>query len=188
MPRTTLRDPSAIKALGVYRVECCDAEGNLKWVEDAPNALYDEGEFAILDIALRGGTAPSSWYIGLMSDDLTVAPAETSTLSSLDGAGPYEPTNGQNPGYSARQAVARDATASGWPTLALDSGDFKATAKTVTWTASGNWTKVIRWIFLTTIGTVGETTGKLISLAQLSADRTLLNGDSLSVTYSLKLQ
>lgn len=188
MPRSTPREPNAIKSLGLYRVECRDSAGNLKWAEECQNALYDEGEFAILDIALRAGTAPASWYLGLMKNSLNLAPAETSTLASLNTAGPYELTNGSDPGYAARLAVARDATASGWPTLVLASGDYQATSKTVTWTATGNWSDTVRWVFMTTVGTAGETTGKLISLAQFAADRTLLNGDSLNVTYSLKLQ
>jgi hypothetical protein len=172
---------------GIYHVECRDQDGNLKWSEDAPNALYDEGEFAILDIALRAGSAPASWYIGLLKTSLGSAPAETATLATLPVA-THELTNASDPGYSARQAVARDATASGWPTLALNGGDYQVTSKQVSWTASSNWTDTVRWIFLTTVGTVGDTTGKLISLAQLSADRLLLSGDTLQVTYSLKLQ
>lgn len=188
MPRSTQRDPNAIKAIGYYHVEHRNAKGELLHEEDAPNALYDEGEFAILDIALRGGTAPSNWFIGLMKSTLSGAPAETSTLSSLNGAGPYELTNASDPGYSARAQVNRDATASGWPTLALNSGDYQATSKSVVFTASGDWTDTVRWMFLTTIVTVGDTTGKLISFAQLSADRTLKNGDTLTITYNLKLQ
>lgn len=188
MPRSTSRDSNAIQSFGLYTVECRDQDGNLRWAEEVQNALYDEGEFALLDIALRGGTAPASWHIGLFASTLTAAPVETSTLAALKSPTNYELDNTAEPGYSARQTVNRDATANGWPTLALDGGDFRATAKTVSWTASANWTKTVRWIFLTTVGTVSDTTGKLISVAQLSADRTLLNGDTLNVTYSLKLQ
>lgn len=188
MPRSTSRDPNAIKAIGYYHIEHRNAAGELLHEEDAPNALMDEGEFAILDIALRAGTAPANWFIGLMKNTLTVLPAETSTLATLNSAGPYELTNGSDPGYSARAQVNRDATANGWPTLALNSGDYQATSKSVVFTASSNWTDTVRWMFLTTVSTVGDTTGKLISLAQLSADRTLLSGDTLTITYNLKLQ
>ena len=188
MPRSTKRDPDAIKSFGNYHVSCHDKDGNLKWEEDAPNALFDEGEFGILDIALRGGTAPASWYIGLMKNTLSVLPAETSTLASLNTAGPFELSSAANNGYTARQPVARDATASGWPTLSLNSGDYQATSAQVSFTAGANWGDVIRWVFLTTVAAASETTGKLYSLAQLSADRTLLSGDILRITYSLKMQ
>lgn len=187
MPRSTPRDPSSVKSAGTYRVVCRDSTGRIRWEETVGNFLLDEGEFGILDIALRGGTAPSSWYIGLFTSDLTVAPTETNTLASLNTAGPYEPTNVQCPGYSARAAVNRDATVNGW-SLDLSAGDYEASTKTVSWPAVGDWAKTIRWLFLTTTGTAGDTTGKLFSLAQLLHDRTVYSGDVLDVTYSLKLQ
>ncbi len=190
MPRTTGRDPQAIQSIGVYHVECFDKDGNLKWSEDAQNALYDEGEFMILDVALRGGTAPGNFFIGLLKSTLA-SPAETSTLANLKSPTEYELLNANEPGYgttTARKQVNRDATANGWPTLTLASGDYQATAKTVSWTASGNWTSTVRWIFLTDNADQANTSGKLFSVAQLSADRTLLNGDTLNITYSLKLQ
>lgn len=189
MPRSTQRDPSAIQSLGEYLVKCYDKDGNLKWSEVAHNALMNEGEFMILDVALRNGTAPAEFYIGLYKNTLAALPAETSTLASLNTAGPYELTNASDAGYSARQTIARDATSSGWPTLALNSGDYMATSKTVSWAATANWADTIRWIFLTTASAVpANTTGKLISIAQLTADRLLLDGDTLDITYTLKLQ
>lgn len=188
MPRTTQRDPEAIKSYGSYEVKCFDKDGNLKWEEIAPNALFDEGEQSILDVYLRGATAPTAFYIGLLKTSVVTIPAETTTMTTLTVA-THEPTNGNEPGYSARQTVNRDGTASGWPTLALDSGDFMATSKVVSWTASGNWAGTIRWLFMTTgSATVGNTTGLLLSVAQLSADRLLLSGDQLQITYRLKLQ
>jgi hypothetical protein len=169
---------------GVYSVECVGADGALKWSEECDNAVFDEGEQLILDLALRGASL-GSWYMGLLKTSLTPTPAETSTLATLP-VSTHEPINATEPGYT-RGAIARDSTASGWPTLALSSGDFEATTKVVSFTASGNWTGSIRWLFLTTDSTVQGTTGKLVSLAQLSADRTLLSGDTLNVTYKLKL-
>jgi hypothetical protein len=190
MPRTTTRDPAAIKGYGVYHLECYDKDGNLKWSEDAENALFDEGEFMILDVALRAGTAPAQFNIGLFKSTLA-APAETSTLSALKTGTNYELTDAANAGYgttTARKQVNRDATANGWPTLSLNAGDYQATGKTVSWTATGNWADTVRWIFMTNQPDATDLTGKLYSVAQLSADRTLLNGDTLNVTYSLKLQ
>lgn len=135
MPRTTKRDLNAIKAFGYYHVECRDSDGNLKWEEDAPNALMDEGEFLILDVALRNGTAPTNYFIGLLKTSLSSMPAETTTLAGLP-VSTHEPTNANEPGYDARRQVNRDATANGWPTLALASGDYQATSKAVSWTAS----------------------------------------------------
>jgi hypothetical protein len=174
--------------IGVYHVEHYDAAGRLLWSEDTHNRLYNQGQFAILDIALRGGTAPASWYIGLMSNNLQSQPAVSSTLATLAGAGPYELTAGDT-GYSARQPINRDATAAGWPTLGVVGAGEQATAATVTWTNTGGvpWVDTVRWMFLSTVGTVGDTTGKFISLAQLNVDRLMNPGDRLQVTYSLLL-
>ena len=76
----------------------------------------------------------------------------------------------------------------GWPTLTLNSGDFQATTTQESWTASGNWGDTVRWIVITTVASVTDTTGKLYVVAQLSADRTLANGDTLNITYNLKQQ
>jgi hypothetical protein len=190
MPRNTPRDPSAIKAVGWYDVRCFDAEGNLKWEECAKNKLMDEGEQSILDVYLRGATAPTNFFIGLLKTTAganEAAIAETQTLSGLP-VSTHEPTNTNEPGYSSRLQVNRDNSANGWPTLALDTGDYKATSKLVSWTASGAWAGTIRFMFLTTNGTVGDTTGKLLSVAQFATDRTLASGDRLEVTYNLKLQ
>lgn len=173
---------------GYYDIECIGADGQVRWSEkNVENAVYDEGEQLILDLALRAATTVT-WYIGLLRDSLAAAPAETVTLTTLP-VSPNEPVNATSPGYSARGTVLRDGTASGWPTLALDSGDYMATSKTVSWTASGDWLSPIKWMFLTTASaTPQDTTGKVVSIAQLSANRTVLNGDTLNVTYKLKLQ
>lgn len=156
--------------IGVYHFECRDAQGQLKWEETTHNALANEGQQEMLAVYLQGGTAPTAYAIGLSS----MAFAKTTTYATITG----EPSGN---GY-ARQTVNRDATASGWPTLALDVGDYKATAKTVTFTATGTVGPV------TSAFLVSATNNKLISYTPLSTSRTLAAGDTLQVTYSVKLQ
>lgn len=176
---------SSNRIIGSYDIICYSADGNIKWSETCPNAVYDEGEQLILDLALRGASL-SGWFMGLLKSTLGASPpAETTTLSGLTLA-TNEPASGTEPGYS-RQAISRDATASGWPTLVLDSGDYRATSKVCSWNASGNWAGTIRFMFLTTEGTTGSSSGKLVSIAQLSTDRVLVSGDRLDITYSIKL-
>jgi hypothetical protein len=175
-------------AHGWYHVEHWRNE-ELIWSENTNNQLYNEGQFMILDVALRGGTAPANWFVGLMKNTLTSLPATTSTLSTLNTAGPYELSSLADPGYSTRAQVNRDATANGWPTLAVSGSGEQASTKTVVFTnTSGTaWADTVRWMFISTVGTVGDTTGKLVSLAQLSVDRLLQFGDQLQITYNLKL-
>lgn len=134
------------------------------------NALADEGEEDILDVYFRGATAPSNFFLGLVND----TPVETDGLTDLTG----EPSGN---GYS-RQTI--PATAVGWPTLALDSGDFQADSTVETFTASGGSIGPVTYSFL---ATTVDNTGVLVAYVALSTTRTLTDGDSLDVDYNVKL-
>lgn len=136
------------------------------------NALLDEGEQWVLDTFFRGATPPTTFAFAL----LTAAPAETATMATM-----AEVTGG---GY-ARVAVARNTT--DWPTLALASGDYQVTSlqKTFGPLNTTNYSAAVTHLAVVTATT--GTAGKLISAVALSTARTLVVGDSLNVTYSLKL-
>jgi hypothetical protein len=155
-----------------FRFEHLDGDGNLLWSQDwTPNALADEGEANILDVYFRNQNAPAQFYLRLYN----TTPTETSTLSSLTG----EPSGN---GYAA-QLVERSTV--GWPTLALDAGDYQLTSKEVTFSASGgSWGPVTYCVLATT----SDNTGKLISFVALSQSRTLQAGESLKVTMKQKMQ
>lgn len=141
----------------------------LRAQEFEPNFLADEGEEWILDTFFRGATAPTSFYFRLFND----TPVETDAISDLTG----EVTG---TGYAAI-AVARNTT--DFPTLALNSGDFRVTSVSKVFTAGGTWSAAT-FLALTTST---DSSGKLIAARALSATRTLENGDTLTVTYSLTL-
>lgn len=156
---------------GEFVLVCSDSSGAMKWQETIHNALADEGEQWFLDTFLRGASGPTKFHLRLYND----TPTETDTLSALTG----EPSTG---GYAAKE-VERSNT--GWPTLSLDSGDYQAASKTVTWTASGGTIGPVTYIVL---ATSTDSSGKLISYAALSTSRTLQSGDSLQATYRIKQQ
>jgi hypothetical protein len=161
-----------IREIGSMDFRCYDAQGNLKWEElDRLNNLADEGEYMFLDVTLRNGSAPSNYYLRLFND----TPVDTDTIGSLTG----EPSGN---GYTV-QTVERSTT--GWPTLALDSGDHQAISSTETFSATGaGWGPVIYCVVTTST----DSSGKLVSYVALSQSRTLASGESLQVTYKLKLQ
>ena len=160
-----------MKETGVFELNAYNAQGNLIWTEDIKNDIANEGQYMFLDVTLRNGTAPAGYYIRLYN----TTPTKTSTLSGLTG----EPSTN---GYAA-QAVARNST--GWPTLALDTGDYQGQTLTTTFNATGgSWGPVTYAVLATT----SDNTGKLVSFAALSQSRTLASGESLQVTYKLKLQ
>lgn len=156
---------------GEFALTAFDAHGNQLWAEVAENALVDEGEQLILDVFLRGATAPTQFFLRLFNS----TPTETSTLSALTG----EPSTN---GYAA-QLVERSAV--GWPTLVLDGEGWQATSSEETFVATGgSWGPVSHCVLATT----SNNTGRLLSFAALNQSRTLADGETLRVTYRVKLQ
>jgi hypothetical protein len=140
------------------------------WHEVVHNALLDEGERNVLDVYFRNQNAPGQFYLGLHSGDL----AETATLANV-----VEPSQA---GY-ARQLIERSTT--GWPTLALDTGDYQVESTQESFNAAATWTPVNRaFLASTATGAVGS----VILEAALSTTRALVSQDTLQVTLRVKAQ
>jgi len=162
---------SAIGFSAEWELVCKDKHGILKWQETGHNAIAQEGEESILDVYLRGATAPSGFFVRLFND----TPVKTDSLGDLTG----EPSGN---GYA---AATLERSAVGWPTLALDAGDYQATSKNIVITASGG---TIGPVTHAIIATTSDNTGILVTYYALSTSRTLQDGDSLTITISEKLQ
>lgn len=176
VPITQAQDAGVIHEVGVFELKAYNADGDMIWQEESHNNLADEGEQAFIDVYLRAATGPVQFYYGLSDSSTPCSIADTNTLTTASAGEPS--TNGY-----ARQLVERSNV--GWPTLALDAGDYQATSKTVTFTASGgSWGPV----YCAFVSTTLDNTGKLVSYAPLSTGRTLAAGESLQVTYKVKLQ
>jgi hypothetical protein len=133
--------------------------------------LHTEGLQFLLEVALtEQQTTPANFYIGLATDASLAEGASLSSLTEVSGTG------------YARQAVASDNVDITSATAGTD--DRKATTKTVTFTAAGNWTGA-NTAFLCTV--TSGTSGKLIASAPLSTTRTLTNGDSLTCAIAVQL-
>lgn len=133
--------------------------------------LNTEGLQYLLEVAFtEEQSVLENFYIGLAED---VGIAEDANLAGLTEL------SGNN--YS-RQTVASnntDLTSAG-----VGTNDRKVTTKTVTFTASGGAWNGAKSCFLAT--TVDDS-GKLIASADLSATRTLQDGDSLQVSMVIQL-
>ena len=160
------RQGDLIWASGIGDVDPSDEADVLHDQPVTQNAVADEGEQLVLDVILRGATAPTSFFLRLSNS----TPTETSTLGGL--------TEVSGTGYA---AITINRNTTDWPTLALVSGDYKATMLTKTFTATGTWTTA-NYIYL---ATTSNNTGKLFSYSALSTARTLVNGDTLAVDYSV---
>lgn len=62
---------------GVFRFEVYDRDGRLKWQAEAANLVVNEGLQHMLDTEFSGGTAITTWYIGLADNSPTFAAADT---------------------------------------------------------------------------------------------------------------
>lgn len=135
-----------------------------------PNALADEGEEDILSAYFDGGAAPTNFYGRLYND----TPVETDTLATLlsEAAGN---------GY----AAVTFAAGTDWGAPALDAGDFQTTSTTKTFSATGGSWGPVTYAVLATVAT--GTVGLLIAYVALSASRTLQSGDTLDLSWAVKL-
>jgi len=163
-------------AKGVYKIQCHDAQGNLKWEDAAPNLVVNVGLQDMNAKYFTGSAYTAAWYIGLYGAGASNTPAAGDTMSSH--AGWTE--------VVAYSQATRPACTFGTPTTANPS---VATNSASPATFSINATTTVGGAFLTSNSTKSGTTGTLYSAADFSApgDRAVTNGDTLSVTYTLSL-
>lgn len=163
-------------AKGVYKIQCHDKDGNLKWEDEAPNLVVNVGLQDMNAKYFTGSAYTAAWYIGLYGSGATNSPAAGDTMSSH--AGWTEVT--------AYSQATRPACTFGTPTTANPS---VATNSASPASFSINGTTTVGGAFLTSNNTKGGTTGTLYSAADFSApgDRAVVSGDTLSVTYTLSL-
>lgn len=163
-------------AKGVYMVQCHDADGNLKWEAEAFNLVVNGGLQDMNSKYFTGSSYTAAWYLGLYGAASSNNPAAGDTMSSH--AGWTEVT--------AYSQATRPACTFGTPTTANPS---VATNSASPATFSINGTTTVGGAFLTSNNTKGGTTGTLYSAADFSApgDRSVVSGDTLTVTYTLSL-
>ncbi len=141
------------------------------WV--GANMLHDEGEQFMLNVVFdEAQTVPSEYYLGL--DARAGTSNETDNLAALSG----EPTAAN--GYY-RQPVSSATT--NW-LVAQVGGDYRASSSQVTFSALVAGWGAVDTGFLTT---TSNGTGKLIATACLGASRTLIAGDTLTMSMYASL-
>lgn len=164
------------QATGKYYVECHDKDGNLKWTAESKNLVVNVGLAYMAGTALTSVAQITTWYLGLYGAGASNTPAASDTMSSH--AGWTEVTDYSN----ANRVAATFATAT------------TANPSVVTNAASPaafniNGTTTVGGAFLTSSNTKGGTTGTLFSAADFGSpgDRSVVSGDTLSVTYQFSL-
>ena len=171
-----LKAGDAAQATGVYHIECHDKDGNLKWQADSKNLVVNAGLAYMAGTALTSVAQITSWYIGLYGAGASNTPAAGDTMSSH--AGWTEVVAYSN----ATRVAATFATATtANPSVATNS------ASPAVFNING--TTTVGGAFLTSGSAKSGTTGTLFSAADFGSpgDRSVVNSDTLSVTYTFSL-
>ena len=166
------------RATGVYHVQCHDKDGNLKWSAESKNLVVSAGLQYMAGTGLTSVTQITTWYLGLIT-----GPGSGTTFIAGDTmathAGWTEYVNYSN----ATRVTATFATATtATPSVVTN------TASPAVFTINGAG-GVVAGAFLTSGSAKSGTTGTLFSEADFGApgDRTVVSGDTLSVTYTFSL-
>jgi hypothetical protein len=164
-----------VKAGGFFVVECFDKDGNLKWKEENHNLVVNVGLQDMNAQYFTGSSYTAAWYIGLYGAGASNTPAASDTMSSH--AGWTEVTD-----YS---QSTRPACTFGTPTTS-DPSVATNTASPASFSING--TTTVGGAFLTSNNTKGGTTGILFSASDFTGgDRSVVSGDTLTVTYTFSL-
>lgn len=169
---------------GVYRVECHDKDGNLKWSEEFPNQITQVGKiFMQSQTLLTSPVALVGPYLGLISGSSnTYSP--TDTMASH--AGWTEFTN-YTVGGSAVRGTAVFGTPTGNSSTTPGANVVTATATAITYTITGAGGTVGGCFLVTGTGasaTQSNTSGTLYSAGGFATAKVTTVGDTVSVTYA----
>ncbi len=148
---------------GVFSLVCYDKNGDVKWEDEFHNTVVNVGLQHILDVVFSASSNVATWYLGLTDGTPTVNAADT--LASH--AGWAEET-----GYTGNRQA--------W--VEVRSGQSMTNAASVAvFPITG--TATIGGGFLCSVATT--TTGTLMSAGALTGgDRSVVNGDTLNLTYT----
>jgi hypothetical protein len=172
--------PEGMGVDGFYKVECRDAQGNLKWNEEFPNLVVAVGKQLMFDTLLRtsGTYTTVGPFLGLINNSTSFAAADTMTSKTWTELTTYTVSGSAVRGT----AVFAASTSSG----TTPSNVTTSTATAITYTMTGSAT--VYGCFLVTgsgaVSTLSSTAGTLYSEGNFSTAKTVTSGDTVSVTYS----
>ena len=161
-------------AVGRYKLECRDKDGNIKWVVEEDNLVVNVGLQYMAGTALTSTAQITTWFLGL----ITGPGVTTSATDTIASKGWTEFTGYSN---STRVAPTLTAATNANPSVVTNSG----TPANFNINTSGT----VGGAFLVSDSTKGGTTGTLFSEKAFSApgDRTVVSGDIIAVTYTFSL-
>lgn len=158
---------------GVFHFQCFDKDGNLKWEDSAHNLIVNEGLQDMNNKYFKGATYTAAWYLGLVNNSPSPTYAAGDTLAS-------HATWNETTAYSGN----RKAITFGTPTSA-DPSVISNSASPAAFSING--TVTVAGAFVASVAT--GTSGILFSVStfQSPGARAVVNGDTLTVTYTFTL-
>jgi hypothetical protein len=166
------------QATGVYHVQCHDKDGNLKWSADSKNLVVSAGLQYMAGSGLTSVTQITTWYLGLIT-----GPGSGTTFIAGDTMAVHAGWTEFIAYSNATRVTATFATATtATPSVVTN------TASPAVFTINGLG-GIVAGAFLTSGSAKSGTAGTLFSEADFGSpgDRTVVSGDTLSVTYTFSL-
>ena len=157
---------------GTYHAVCYDANGHIKWEDDIKNLVTTVGKNFTLDTTL-GNTAGGAVVMGLKG---TGTAAVTDTQASH--AGWLEVGLANAPTYTGNRPT---------PSFSSASSGSKTTSSAVSFSMTSTGTVAGCFINIGGSATKDNTTGTLFSAGDFSSSKSVVNGDTIAVTYTATL-
>ncbi len=148
---------------GYMDVKCYDNDGNLKWEDYNHNTVTTSGIDDLLNVYFHGESATATWYVGLKG-----AGAEAAGDTLASHAGWSEITD-----YADNRKEFVEGAAS--------AGSISNTGNAASFSINGDAT--VAGAFL--CGAATGSDGVLWCVEDFSSSRTVANGDTLTVTYTI---
>ena len=157
---------------GTYHAVCYDIAGNIKWEDDIENLVTTVGKNSTLDTIL-GNVAAGAVVMGLKgTGTAVVADTQASHASWLEVGLANAPT------YSGNRPT---------PSFSAASAGSKATSSAVSFSMTSTGTVAGCFINIGGSATKDSTTGVLFSAGDFSSSKSVVNGDTIAVTYTATL-
>lgn len=165
-----------IRAGGVFKIQCLDKDGSLKWESESHNLVVNVGLKDMNEKYFTGSAYTAAWYIGLYGAASSNNPAAGDTAASHAGW-----TEVTTYSQATRPAATFGTSTTADPSVISNSGSPAS--------FSINGTTTVGGAFLISNSTKGGTTGILFSAADFASpgDRSVVSGDTLVVTYTFSL-
>ena len=155
---------------GLFGVQAINPNGSVAWEDTAKNGVVTVGLNFILNAFFGATSKPAAWNMGLISSTGFSALASADTMPS-------------HAGWTENSAGFSQATRPAWTPGSASAG-VVSNATTVDFSITSSVT--IKGIFLANDSTKGGSTGTLWSTGLFtSGDQSLVNGQTLRVTYTI---